>query len=60
MKKNNPLSKLASKLGRIGGKKSVESRFKGKSKEEISEMMRDVRMKRIAQTLKESILEDPA
>ena len=33
----------ASALGKLGGKKSVESRFKGKTKAEISKMMRKVR-----------------
>lgn len=44
MTKINPLSKIAKQLGAIGGKKSVESRFKGKSKEEISKEMSRVRM----------------
>jgi hypothetical protein len=37
------LSKIAKQLGKKGGKKSVEARFGGKSKQEISEMMRKVR-----------------
>ena len=45
--KNNLLSKIAKQLGNIGGKKSVESRFKGKSKAEISKMMSDVRRNRL-------------
>lgn len=42
--KNNPLSAFAKKLGSLGGKKSVAVRFKGKSKSEISEIMRKVRV----------------
>jgi hypothetical protein len=34
---------MASEMGKKGGQKSVESRFKGKSKEEIAEEMRKVR-----------------
>lgn len=37
------LSKIAQQLGRRGGKKSAESRFKGKTKEQISETMRKIR-----------------
>lgn len=37
------LSKIAKSLGSVGGKKSAESRFKGKTKEEISEMMSKIR-----------------
>ena len=36
-------SDVARKLASRGGKKSVSSRFAGKSKKEISEMMRNVR-----------------
>lgn len=43
MKKINPLSKIAAQLGKIGGKKSIQVRFSGKSKAEISEIMRNVR-----------------
>lgn len=32
-----------SMMGKKGGKKSVQSRFKGKTKDEISDMMRRVR-----------------
>ena len=39
----NKLSKIAKMLGSRGGKKSVESRFEGKTKAEISEMMSKVR-----------------
>lgn len=35
---------LAKMLGSQGGKKSAISRFKGKSKKEISEIMRGVRL----------------
>lgn len=31
-------------MGKKGGKKSVQSRFKGKTKDEISDMMRKVRI----------------
>lgn len=34
---------MAKTLGSHGGQKSVQSRFKGKSKEEISAMMSEVR-----------------
>lgn len=34
---------IAKQLGRAGGKKSVLKRFAGKTKEEISTMMRKVR-----------------
>ena len=40
----NKISEIASQLGKIGGKKSVEARFKGKSQEEISKIMSDVRI----------------
>lgn len=33
----------ASALGKLGGKKSVKSRFAGKTKEEISQMMSKIR-----------------
>ena len=33
----------AKELGKLGGRKSVEKRFLGKSKKEISEVMRNVR-----------------
>jgi len=36
-------NKAAQELGRLGGKKSVSTRFKGKTKEEISEIMKKVR-----------------
>jgi len=36
-------SQAAQFLGRLGGKASVGSRFKGKTKEEVSEIMRKVR-----------------
>ena len=53
---------LAKKLGSRGGKKSVESRFKGKSKAEISEMMSKVRrnklIDRTAQLLGEVMREE--
>jgi hypothetical protein len=38
------ITSAASQLGKLGGKKSAESRFAGKSKEDISEMMRKVRL----------------
>ena len=37
------LSNIAKMLGSRGGKKSVQVRFAGKSKKEISEIMRKVR-----------------
>lgn len=62
MKKINPLSKIASQLGKVGGKKSVESRFKGKSKAEISKAMSEVRraklIDRAAQLLGEIMREE--
>ena len=38
------IKELAKMLGSRGGKASVKSRFKGKSKKEISDMMRKVRV----------------
>lgn len=40
---NMNLSEIAKKLGSVGGKKSVKSRFKGKTKEEISQIMKKVK-----------------
>lgn len=37
-------SQAAKFLGRLGGKKSVESRLGGKTKEERSEIMRSIRL----------------
>ena len=37
------LSNIAKQLGSVGGKKSVVKRFAGKTKEEISAMMKKVR-----------------
>lgn len=37
------ISNIAKQLGKLGGIKSVKSRFAGKSKKEISELMRKVR-----------------
>lgn len=39
------MNKHAQELGKLGGKKSVKKRFKGKTKKEISEIMRRVRNK---------------
>jgi len=39
-------SEIAKTLGSKGGKKSVESRFKGKTKKEISEIMKKLQKKR--------------
>ncbi len=36
----------AQALGKMGGKKSVQSRFKGKTKKQISEAMKKVRNKK--------------
>ena len=38
------INKAAQALGKLGGKASVKSRFKGKTKKEISEAMRKVRL----------------
>ena len=38
------ISNIAKQFAKHGGKKSAQSRFAGKSKEEISEIMRKVRM----------------
>lgn len=38
------ISKIAKQLGSLGGKKSVESRFGGKTKEEVSDIMKNVRV----------------
>lgn len=40
-------NKAAQELGRLGGKKSVESRLGGKTKEEISEAMKTLRRARM-------------
>lgn len=40
----NKISQAASHMGKIGGKKSVEKRLGGKTKEEIAEIMRGVRL----------------
>lgn len=37
-------NKHAQELGKLGGKKSVESRFKGLTSEQKSELMRKVRL----------------
>lgn len=37
------INKFAQQLGKMGGKKSAQSRLNGKSKAEISEMMRKLR-----------------
>ena len=37
------ISEIAKQLGKRGGQKSVKSRFTGKTKEEISEIMRGIR-----------------
>jgi hypothetical protein len=37
------ISQMASEMGKKGGKNSVKSRFAGKTKTEISEIMRNVR-----------------
>jgi hypothetical protein len=39
------MNKHAQELGKLGGKKSVKKRFKGKTKKQISEMMSRVRKK---------------
>ena len=41
---NKKFRDVARELGSRGGKQSVKSRFAGKTKAEISEMMRKVRM----------------
>lgn len=38
----------AQQLGKLGGKKSVEVRFKDKTKEEKSELMRKVRLSNLS------------
>ncbi len=40
------LSDIAKIMGSKGGKKSVESRFAGKTKEEISEIMKKLQKKK--------------
>ena len=42
----NTINKYASMLGKLGGKQSVKKRFAGKTKEEISKIMSDVRKKK--------------
>lgn len=58
MTKNNQISKAASAFGKLGGKKSVESRFKGKSESEISEIMKRVRAMRASMTPEMKKIED--
>lgn len=43
---------LAKQLGSRGGKKSVQARFKGKTKKEISDMMSKVRTKVLWENVK--------
>jgi hypothetical protein len=38
------ISEIAKALGSLGGKKSVKVRFAGKTKEEISEIMKRVKL----------------
>ena len=38
------IKNIAKALGSLGGKKSAKNRFAGKSKKEISELMRKVRL----------------
>jgi hypothetical protein len=40
------MNKAAQQLGKLGGKASVEKRFKGLSKEQVSELMKKVRKSR--------------
>jgi hypothetical protein len=42
MKITKEVSEHYSRIGRVGGKRSVKYRFAGKSKDEISEIMRRV------------------
>ena len=37
-------NKAAQELGKLGGRKSVQSRFNDKTKEEVSEIMKRVRV----------------
>lgn len=59
------LSKIASIMGKKGGKKSVKVRFKGKTKKEISEIMKKVRKskttssKKMVDLLNQAVLERP-
>lgn len=45
------LSNIAKQLGSAGGKKSVKARFGGKTKEEVSQTMRKVRMTALAKAV---------
>jgi ABC-type Mn2+/Zn2+ transport system ATPase subunit len=47
----------AQELGKLGGKKSVKSRFYGKSKKEISEMMSNVRLSKAMKQKLDSLSE---
>jgi len=42
---DNKLSKFASAMGKVGGKKSAEKRLGGMTEKEISEMMARIRIK---------------
>lgn len=51
----NNLSKMASAMGKKGGKKSAEKRFSGKTDDEIRAIMRAVRKgKTLAESRKET------
>lgn len=43
----NEINEYAKLLGSNGGKKSVQSRFKDKTKDEISAMMRSIRLTKL-------------
>lgn len=45
-------------MGRKGGKKSVQSRFKGRTKEQISEMMSTIRNSKVNKERSKAIAED--
>jgi flavorubredoxin len=54
IKKENKISEYAKLLGSRGGKQSAKKRLEGKTKEEISEIMRKMRYsKKQSETIKE-------
>jgi hypothetical protein len=47
-----------SEMGKKGGKKSVQSRFKGRTKEQISEMMSAIRNSKVDKKHAKAVAED--
>ena len=49
------MNKHAQALGKLGGQKSAKSRFKGKTKEEISEQMKKIRWSKVEWTKQDTL-----